>query len=176
MNGMTLVGLRMCGGLAGRPLVVSFERGAGTRSAFLFDTVRHDVTHSRTNTHPSSRERCWLLGKEHAEVEENPMCEIQTSRLVLKAATLRLAKAELEGLDVLSRILAASVPQAWPRPLNDEQSRRWAFSRQEVRAVIVHTLPDLTPSIRVLEKCGFLFVGKGPPEEGTIRHEKGSPS
>ncbi len=46
----------------------------------------------------------------------------------------------------------------------------WAFAHSHVKRVIAHTLPDLTPSIRVLEKCGFRFVGDGS-EEGTIRYE-----
>lgn len=47
---------------------------------------------------------------------------------------------------------------------------KWAFSHQEVRRVIAHTLPDLTPSQKVLEKCGFVFVGEGM-EEGAILFE-----
>jgi RimJ/RimL family protein N-acetyltransferase len=46
----------------------------------------------------------------------------------------------------------------------------WAFSHPHVSRVIAHTLPDLTPSIRVLEKCGFRFVGEGT-EEGAILFE-----
>ncbi len=45
-----------------------------------------------------------------------------------------------------------------------------AFEDPRVSRVIAHTLPDLTPSIRVLEKCGFVFVGDGE-EAGTIRFE-----
>jgi RimJ/RimL family protein N-acetyltransferase len=39
--------------------------------------------------------------------------------------------------------------------------------------VVAHTLPELTPSIRVLKKCGFVLVGDGPVEDGmrTIRYE-----
>lgn len=44
----------------------------------------------------------------------------------------------------------------------------WAFSHPEVKRIIAHTLPDLHPSIRVLEKCGFVFAGKGL-EEWTIK-------
>lgn len=46
----------------------------------------------------------------------------------------------------------------------------WAFAHREVRRVRAHTLPELGPSIRVLEKCGFRHVGPGA-EEGTIRFE-----
>jgi hypothetical protein len=42
-----------------------------------------------------------------------------------------------------------------------------------VRVVVAHTLPELTPSIRVLEECGFVLGGDGPAEDGmrTMRYE-----
>jgi RimJ/RimL family protein N-acetyltransferase len=43
-----------------------------------------------------------------------------------------------------------------------------AFSMRDVTAVIAHTLPDLAPSIGVLGKCGFRFVGDGA-EPGSIQ-------
>ena len=46
----------------------------------------------------------------------------------------------------------------------------WALAHAHVTRLIAHTLPDLRPSIRVLEKCGFRFAGAGS-EEGTIRYE-----
>ena len=45
-----------------------------------------------------------------------------------------------------------------------------AFSYGEVERVIAQTLPELVPSIGVLEKCGFRFVGAGS-EEGAICYE-----
>ena len=49
----------------------------------------------------------------------------------------------------------------------------WALQQPAVKIVVAHTLPRLTPSIRVLEKCRFTFVGDGPIEDGmrTIRYE-----
>lgn len=47
---------------------------------------------------------------------------------------------------------------------------RWAFSHPRVELVIAHTLAELAPSIRVLEKCGFTQRGT-PLEEGAIRFE-----
>ena len=44
----------------------------------------------------------------------------------------------------------------------------WAFGHAAVKRVIAHTLPALLPSVRVLEKCGFVLEGPGE-EEGTIR-------
>lgn len=44
-----------------------------------------------------------------------------------------------------------------------------AFAHTEVCRVIAHTLPHLAPSIGVLEKCGFTFVGTGP-EPGVVRY------
>ena len=49
----------------------------------------------------------------------------------------------------------------------------WAFGHPEVKMVTGLTLPELEPSIRVMEKCGFVFAGNGPVEEGmeTVRYE-----
>ena len=47
----------------------------------------------------------------------------------------------------------------------------WAFGDPGVSRVIAHTFPDLGPSIRVLEKCGFNPAGPGE-EQGTIRFER----
>jgi len=44
-----------------------------------------------------------------------------------------------------------------------------ALASDGVVDVIAHTMPDLTPSIRVLEKCGFVFGGPGN-EPGTVRY------
>lgn len=48
---------------------------------------------------------------------------------------------------------------------------RWAFSHDDVRRVVAQTMPDLRGSIRVLEKCGFAFIGPGF-EEGAILFER----
>jgi [ribosomal protein S5]-alanine N-acetyltransferase len=45
-----------------------------------------------------------------------------------------------------------------------------AFRLPEVRRVIAETLPELTPSIGVLRKCGFELIGGGS-EPGVIRFE-----
>ena len=45
-----------------------------------------------------------------------------------------------------------------------------AFRLPEVRRVIAETLPELTPSIGVLQKCGFQLIGEGS-EPGVIRFE-----
>jgi len=46
----------------------------------------------------------------------------------------------------------------------------WAFGHQEVTRVTAETFPELTSSIRVLNKTGFVQIGKGS-EERTIRFE-----
>ena len=46
----------------------------------------------------------------------------------------------------------------------------WVFELPEVRRVIAETLPGLMPSIGVLRKCGFRFIGDGS-EPGVIRYE-----
>jgi RimJ/RimL family protein N-acetyltransferase len=45
-----------------------------------------------------------------------------------------------------------------------------AFLVPEVRRVIAETLPELTPSIGVLRKCGFELIGEGS-QPGVIRFE-----
>jgi ribosomal-protein-alanine N-acetyltransferase len=45
-----------------------------------------------------------------------------------------------------------------------------AFALPTVRRVIAETLPELIPSIGVLRKCGFRFIGNGS-EPGVIRFE-----
>ncbi|MEK7671519.1 MAG: GNAT family N-acetyltransferase [Bacteroidota bacterium] len=45
-----------------------------------------------------------------------------------------------------------------------------AFSHNEVQRVIAETLPDLMPSIKVMEKNGLKFIGQGS-EDGVIRYE-----
>ncbi|MCQ1535745.1 GNAT family N-acetyltransferase [Methanosarcina sp. KYL-1] len=47
---------------------------------------------------------------------------------------------------------------------------KWASSSFEKPRIIAYTYPHLTASIRVLEKNGFVFRGKGP-EDGTITYE-----
>jgi len=47
----------------------------------------------------------------------------------------------------------------------------WAFDHRAVTRIVGQTLPELTPSIRVLEKCGFRFVGPGY-EDGAILYER----
>ena len=46
---------------------------------------------------------------------------------------------------------------------------RWAFSHTQVSRVIAETYPELRPSIRVLEKNNFRFIGDGS-EERVIRY------
>lgn len=171
------------------------------------------------------------------------MLTLRTPRLLLRAATPGLVRAELAGRQDFARALGADVPAAWPPPLNDEASMRWilgilesdpatagwsawyfllcgsggaltavgnggfkgrpdaagtveigysildahqrhglapeavgslvtwAFSHAEVTRVIAHTLPGARPSMRVLEKCGFSFVGPGL-EEGAFLFER----
>jgi RimJ/RimL family protein N-acetyltransferase len=45
----------------------------------------------------------------------------------------------------------------------------WAFSHQPVVEVTAETLPHLQQSIRVLEKNGFKFAGRGA-EQGVVRY------
>lgn len=47
---------------------------------------------------------------------------------------------------------------------------QWAFSSLKKDCIIANTYPNLKSSIRVLEKNGFVFKGKGS-EEGTITYQ-----
>jgi ribosomal-protein-alanine N-acetyltransferase len=53
---------------------------------------------------------------------------LRTARLELIAATLSLVEAELAGPQHLAELLQAEV-EAWPPPLNDENSLRWTFQK-----------------------------------------------
>ncbi|HZT75497.1 MAG TPA: GNAT family N-acetyltransferase [Vicinamibacterales bacterium] len=48
----------------------------------------------------------------------------------------------------------------------------WAFAREDVARVTAETLADLVDSIRVIEKCAMMFVGRGSEEAGqpTVRY------
>lgn len=46
----------------------------------------------------------------------------------------------------------------------------WAFSFNSVNLIKAQTLPGLQQSIRVLQKCGFAYAGKGT-EEGAIAYQ-----
>lgn len=48
---------------------------------------------------------------------------------------------------------------------------RRAMEHSQVHSVIAETLPDLTPSIRVLERNGFRLLGEGS-EPGVIRYAR----
>jgi len=49
----------------------------------------------------------------------------------------------------------------------------WIFSHPHVRSVNAQTFPHLQPSLRVMVKNGFHFVGPGSgPEEGTVLYRK----
>ena len=80
-----------------------------------------------------------------------------------KVADLRLAKDAARFADIVSRML-----------LRDREGAQAlaAFAHREIESVTAETLPDLTASIRVMEKCGMRFVGDGNPEEGqrTVRY------
>jgi RimJ/RimL family protein N-acetyltransferase len=52
---------------------------------------------------------------------------VGTSRLELVAATVELARAEIDDLPALARGLGASVAAEWPPPLNDRDSQSWTL-------------------------------------------------
>lgn len=56
---------------------------------------------------------------------------LETARLVLRAATAELARAELAGAAAFARALDAGIPPGWPPPFNDESSMRWILDALE---------------------------------------------
>ena len=66
------------------------------------------------------------------------------------------------------------VPEAQGRGYATEAARALiglAFSRPGVSRVIAETFPELTASIRVMEKCGLTFDGPGA-DPGAIRYAR----
>ena len=52
---------------------------------------------------------------------------VRTQRLELVAATVELARAEMDDVPALARLLGASVAAEWPPPLNDRDSQAWTL-------------------------------------------------
>ena len=46
---------------------------------------------------------------------------------------------------------------------------QWVFEHRAVQMVTAQTFPELRPSIKVMERCGMIFLGAGS-EPGTIRY------
>jgi ribosomal-protein-alanine N-acetyltransferase len=93
---------------------------------------------------------------------------IRTARLELIAATLELAKLEMEAADDLARALECAMPESWPPPLNDEHSQRWYIEmlRHDPAAVgwgLWYLVRDQgSPSPELVGNAGF----KGRPVNG----------
>lgn len=56
---------------------------------------------------------------------------LRTRRLLLRAATPELAAADLHNRSVFARLLNAYVPEDWPPPLNDDNSKTYTLSYLE---------------------------------------------
>jgi [ribosomal protein S5]-alanine N-acetyltransferase len=164
---------------------------------------------------------------------------LHTEHLILRPATLDLAKADIENQSRFAELLDAEIHPSWPPELYDDHARNWTlralqndpeglityyillqrdgqkpiligdagfkgklknkiaeigysivperhgqglgteavhaltlYSFQELNAEMVcaHTLPELIPSQRVLEKNGFVLRGT-PAEKDAIRYE-----
>ena len=53
---------------------------------------------------------------------------LRTERLQLKSATPELAAADLNNPSVFSRLLGAGVPEDWPPPLNDDNTKAFTLN------------------------------------------------
>jgi [ribosomal protein S5]-alanine N-acetyltransferase len=71
--------------------------------------------------------RCLRLNSRKRKII-NVSLRLRTERLELVAATLPLVEAEITGPSRLAELLQAEV-EAWPPPLNDENSLRWTFEK-----------------------------------------------
>jgi [ribosomal protein S5]-alanine N-acetyltransferase len=66
----------------------------------------------------------------------------------------------------------ALVPEFYGRGIATEAAAtliEWVFKSPNVTMVIGETLPELTGSIRVMEKCAMKYIGAGS-EPGTVRY------
>jgi [ribosomal protein S5]-alanine N-acetyltransferase len=54
--------------------------------------------------------------------------ELRTERLVLRSTTPELAAADLHDAKRFSELLGADVPDDWPPPLNDENSKQYTLN------------------------------------------------
>jgi [ribosomal protein S5]-alanine N-acetyltransferase len=78
--------------------------------------------------------------------------------------------APVEGTVEIGYSLVESQHRRGLAPEACEALIAWASRDARVHRVIAHTLPELRPSIRVLEKLGFALVGPGE-EPGSILYE-----
>jgi len=65
------------------------------------------------------------------------------------------------------------VPEAQGHGYATEAARAlidWAFAHAEVRRVCAQTLPDHTPSLRVMERLGFSYSGPGSEGDTVCYH------
>ena len=68
----------------------------------------------------------------------------------------------------------ALVPEFWRRGLATEAAMalvEFVEASGAVRRLCAHTYPELTASVRILERCGFVLEGPGA-EERTVRYGK----
>jgi RimJ/RimL family protein N-acetyltransferase len=68
----------------------------------------------------------------------------------------------------------ALVPEFWRRGLASEAAEAmvaWIAATRQVRSLFAHTFPELTASVRILERCGFVPDGPGA-EERTVRYRR----
>ena len=80
--------------------------------------------------------------------------KVTTDRLDLIAATVELAQTETGNRAQFSRLLETGVPRQWP-----------------LECVVAQTFLGLAPSVRVLEKSGFVATVAEGAEDGVIRFE-----
>ena len=93
---------------------------------------------------------------------------LTTTRLELVAGTVALAKAEIDDLPALARMLDVPLPSHWPPPLNDEQSQKY-FLDSLLNAAPSHAGWHLWYCLRRGPRALLGSVGfKGIPVNGLV--------
>jgi RimJ/RimL family protein N-acetyltransferase len=97
-----------------------------------------------------------------------PSGEILTSRLILRLATVRTLRADLDGRAALGRELGVHVPEDWPPDFYDAGAIQWT-----IRALEAH--PSAAPwlgyyFLRRADPAVLIGVGgfKGPPDDDGV--------
>ena len=71
----------------------------------------------------------------------------------------------------------ALLPEFWRRGLAREATEAliaWVAATGRVSRLCAHTFPEITASVRILERCGFVLEGPGV-EERTVRYGRALP-
>ncbi|HXP46126.1 MAG TPA: GNAT family N-acetyltransferase [Terriglobales bacterium] len=95
---------------------------------------------------------------------------LKTRRLLLRSATPELAAADLRNRSDFSRLLNAHIPEGWPPPLNDDDSKTFTLTYLQENpdaagwSTWYFLLPGIDGSSQTVGIGGF----KGKPSRGMV--------